>query len=1751
VSNTPAPPTPLMPTPPMTTDSLTSSTLSTVRSASQVKTSGLAIYKSAALAAVAQVLVADAGSFAVSNPLRPSSLDRQDAPPALPSAPSMKRNTTLPRQESKVSKTGAKLFGSLLPGLPMDHHVCAPNTGEDIIVTDHCDHGPSPGAASLDLSAADAVKPATHRKKPRRQASEIRRTGIIIELHLWRADLLSSLLEVQPSGKICNANINKLCPPGLVLGCSSDSLVTRNVSSLLHHNGQLADLFNEPQEASVRGLLRKNTRNDKQVGPMHVLRTTHLGDATELEVAVQIIRRAPPSSAKLLRPDAPSQPKLRTPRLQGLARADGPGSGPSHGHCSQLIRLGLLAACGTLLLHPPATLSFPLLLLHPPAWNPLNPLVGALPGLQTPTGRGHISQCNSPLPTKARGSVGQLRQLRESYSGNSHTRPSQWVQGRCPASNSQLLWDKPSQPQRQVAGTPRGPSFIARKLLQEEAGTSTAQQPALQLQASRQQAWPLMHYPLLPCAWLPLQEQGAVEPQHCAPNMLGRPMLAGTTGGGSCSSSSRRQQQQQQQLAWKEATEEQQQQQQQPEPSDQPARITTPVQPIPAATPPSVPGAEDPCHHTEPRTLNAWLSRGASVSSQQPPRPADSSRQVLVSTPLLRTRLMPTYALMSTSTPHWHVRMYSLGTWCMQATAVADGPMLPQFLDIRLSSVAKWVISDGADYPVGEDPSLISSQSSARVPPPAPASISSAGRYTATAGATAASQSQAAKDMGPDADKSSRTTPPIAAALLDIDISSRSGAAWQPQQAEQGRRGSPVLGTTPSPLGASMPSFDLRHLYPKQVSAEESTLPSARSSRFGQGVSQHREDGDEGVGEASSSSGGGEGALSLHDLAPDLADAAAHLADEAGALDHASDQPSESGGGGDRTAAQQGDFRRGKRLRRLLRQLHSVLTQHVMHRFRWQSLALVLLLVAIHVGMCESPYPDHNPMPGSSCPACLLACLAAVALVYSLIQEQQVKVQDFTQTAHAAQNIARVATLALNIDIFVNKRTVPGLEGLEGPQDLAVTLDDMMDSINDFTALHSGSYLGFHSRRQLPDEFGIRRVWEVDGCNCTIFYDSLPLPSSKTRVMGLWDAGNLFTEQALWVWQRWPQRAQDVSVSREPWSSWGPVQFLLVGASNDAEGAGGWGGPSAVNSVNSLYSAYYNTMDGLTQILIADFSKVNNVQLLIMVMEGVVLCLIVFVYLWVLLSQVNAQRCSLYCSFLLVPLALVRSIINRPLGLEEDSEEEEEDEAQAQAVLAPGGAAPGDTKQGGVEVSQESGGGSVAPGPLVSGMSMTRAQMWDNSGDSKERRWLGGEAGQVLRRLMFWRPPQVLPTLSGSKRTLHTSNKQLVWQLWPFLAWGVLIIILHNVAMAGLHTISGPLATLNIVNFVDMRNARTFLIAQELVWETNVTILAQQRTAMTRYMGLLRQEYHAMFHPVLLQGVPQLDSLHYTQATQGLAFVGGKGAAPPSKALLPFSPPPPFPTTHTPATWVPLTPLTPLSPPDLPLPRGSLCHPTTSKPKSHPSEVLSMNPLLTLCLGADHLHCNTSPQGTDILYKPGRCLRLNQSSCLGPDSPFYHYTVNGLDTLMQQSFVAMEALANTTGAEPYLWDPSFKFLAATRLDREGGLDALNAAYQQHLGGTYTASLQVHVVALVLTLLLMLGYLLFIWRPFLKEVSQEMRRVAELLNQLPLDSQPEALLQRSLFAYLGQGAAATARVSGGGAGKGGAGASSTRSMDSSA
>ena len=44
-------------------------------------------------------------------------------------------------------------------------------------------------------------------------------------------------------------------------------------------------------------------------------------------------------------------------------------------------------------------------------------------------------------------------------------------------------------------------------------------------------------------------------------------------------------------------------------------------------------------------------------------------------------------------------------------------------------------------------------------------------------------------------------------------------------------------------------------------------------------------------------------------------------------------------------------------------------------------------------------------------------------------------------------------------------------------------------------------------------------------------------------------------------------------------------------------------------------------------------------------------------------------------------------------------------------------------------------------------------------------------------------------------------------------------------------------------------------------------------------------------------------------------------------------------------------------------------------------------------------------------------------------------------------------------------------------------------------------LTIHIIALVLTAAIFIGYLLFIVRPFVKHMQRESRRIAELLSQV--------------------------------------------------
>lgn len=59
--------------------------------------------------------------------------------------------------------------------------------------------------------------------------------------------------------------------------------------------------------------------------------------------------------------------------------------------------------------------------------------------------------------------------------------------------------------------------------------------------------------------------------------------------------------------------------------------------------------------------------------------------------------------------------------------------------------------------------------------------------------------------------------------------------------------------------------------------------------------------------------------------------------------------------------------------------------------------------------------------------------------------------------------------------------------------------------------------------------------------------------------------------------------------------------------------------------MTSLYSAYLESLDGLLQLAIGNFHKIDNIQLIILGVEAVGMTVAVVAFMWFSLSQVRAR----------------------------------------------------------------------------------------------------------------------------------------------------------------------------------------------------------------------------------------------------------------------------------------------------------------------------------------------------------------------------------------------------------------------------------------------------------------------------------------------------------------------------------------------
>ncbi|KAJ9516873.1 hypothetical protein QJQ45_027277 [Haematococcus lacustris] len=163
-------------------------------------------------------------------------------------------------------------------------------------------------------------------------------------------------------------------------------------------------------------------------------------------------------------------------------------------------------------------------------------------------------------------------------------------------------------------------------------------------------------------------------------------------------------------------------------------------------------------------------------------------------------------------------------------------------------------------------------------------------------------------------------------------------------------------------------------------------------------------------------------------------------------------------------------------------------------------------------------------------------------------------------------------------------------------------------------------------------------------------------------------------------------------------------------------------------------------------------------------------------------------------------------------------------------------------------------------------------------------------------------------------------------------------------------------------------------------------------------------------------------------------------------------------------------------------------------------------------------------RGTDLLFSMTGCMRANQSSCLPPTSPYYGDVTNGIDRWFNKMLTIDDTLMMMNDTQPGMGSSVMEWLWLVNNDRADSMTLINLLYQDKVLSVYSKCLQILVASFALTWVILVLYLLLVFRPFLHRVNNETKRVAELLSQLPAEVDVEGLVQRLLIR-----AAATAPV----------------------
>ncbi|GIL50716.1 hypothetical protein Vafri_6834 [Volvox africanus] len=153
-----------------------------------------------------------------------------------------------------------------------------------------------------------------------------------------------------------------------------------------------------------------------------------------------------------------------------------------------------------------------------------------------------------------------------------------------------------------------------------------------------------------------------------------------------------------------------------------------------------------------------------------------------------------------------------------------------------------------------------------------------------------------------------------------------------------------------------------------------------------------------------------------------------------------------------------------------------------------------------------------------------------------------------------------------------------------------------------------------------------------------------------------------------------------------------------------------------------------------------------------------------------------------------------------------------------------------------------------------------------------------------------------------------------------------------------------------------------------------------------------------------------------------------------------------------------------------------------------------------------------------LFYSSGVCHRTSMDPpCNDEKYRFYQVTHTGLDSMMQQLMISLSSMATNSSMVPEgLEDEHFDFVYSVGYkDLLDGTTAIAEAHYNTIIDLFNGILMLHIILFLIFWIIFGGFLLFMLNPLLRRISNERRRIAELMSQLPLELDVERLVARAL------------------------------------